>query len=217
MVSRAGKVHLKHTPEQLRSAGVLLDESITKGPLDLLTMFSNRRPVEIEIGPGKGSFLLRRATVRPEVNFLGIEWARKYAWYVADRAYRAGLANVRVLAADAETVFARCLPHARISRIHIYFPDPWPKTRHLRRRLLKPGFLAEVRQVLLVGGWLGIVTDHEGYFRQIQNALATTHGLTVVPFAGPTGSEGSFVGTNFENKYASAGRGFRAIAALRCG
>jgi tRNA (guanine-N7-)-methyltransferase len=214
MTSRAGKVHLKSTPEELRAAGALLDDAVAKTPLDFPTLFGNRHPVELEIGPGKGSFLLRRAAARPEINFLGVEWARQYALYVADRAVRAGLVNVRTLCADAEA-FIRQVPDQSLLRIHIYFPDPWPKRRHLRRRLLKPAFLRQAKRCLRIGGWLGMVTDHEDYARQIRSALSVIEGMAKISFFTPTGGEGAVVGTNFENKYAADGKRFHAFAALR--
>jgi tRNA (guanine-N7-)-methyltransferase len=214
MTSRAGKVHLKCTPDQLRATGILLDDAVAKASLDLPAIFGNNHPVEIEIGPGKGSFLLRRATARPEINFLAVEWARQYALYVADRALRAGLGNVRALCADAEA-FIRQVTDQSLLRMHIYFPDPWPKRKHLRRRLLKPAFLRQARRCLRIGGWLGMVTDHEDYARQIHLALSVIEDMAVIPFFTPTGGEGAVVGTNFENKYAADGKRFHAFAALR--
>ncbi|HET6428550.1 MAG TPA: tRNA (guanosine(46)-N7)-methyltransferase TrmB [Phycisphaerae bacterium] len=214
MRSRSGKVHLKATPEELRRCGILLEDLPPGRPFDPQAPFGNRRPVEIEIGTGKGAFLLRRAQQRPEINFLGIEWVPNYACYVADRARRAGLANVRLLRADAETLFKASLPDRSALRIHIYFPDPWPKRKHWSRRLVKVPFLADVRRVLQWGGQLALVTDHEGYFRQIRMALELTDGLVVQEFISLEPSW--LVGTNFERKYAAAGKRFFATAAMRC-
>ena len=142
MRSRARKVRLKSSPDELLAAGVLLDESVADGPLDLAQVFLNHQPVEVEIGPGKGGFLLSRAGARPELNLLGIEWVRSHAWYVADRARRAGLRNVRVLCADAVEVFSNCLAASSICRVHVYFPDPWPKRRQVARRLIQSTCIA---------------------------------------------------------------------------
>jgi len=184
--------------------------------LDLARLFGNRRPVEVEVGSGKGAFLLARASLRPEVNLLGIEWLEGYAAYAADRAYRASLENVRVLCADAAEVFRSALPAGCVSRVHIYFPDPWPKRRHRRRRLVQVPFLSDVRRVLRPGGWVGIVTDHEEYFEHIRRVLHRCAGLTVVRFGpGPGGSAEWLVGSNFERKYRTAGKRLYAVAALR--
>jgi len=213
MKSRPGKVRLKTAPEQLRAAGVLLEPPAFPQTLDLPALFGNTGPVEVEIGPGKGGFLLARARRRNEVNFLGIEWAPAHAAYVADRVFRAGATNVRVLCADAAEVFARRLAGESIFRLHIYFPDPWPKRRHRSRRLIQLPFLVNARQALRLGGWVGIVTDHRDYFQQIAYLLGQVEGLAEVAFASGGGDE--FVGSNFEKKYAAAGRGFHAIAAIR--
>jgi len=89
MRSRPGrKLRLKSSPEELRAASILLDDAVADGPINLAVIFGNSRPVEIEIGSGKGAFLLHRASSRPEINLLGIEWLAGYAAFAADRAYR---------------------------------------------------------------------------------------------------------------------------------
>ena len=214
MRSRAGRsVHVKTPPEQLRQAGLLLDAAVARRAMDLPGIFGNRRPVEIEIGSGKGAFLLRRAAARPEINLLGIEWVRTYALYAADRAFRAGLGNVRLLCADAEQVIKAALSDQSVWRLHIYFPDPWPKRRQQRRRLIKPDFAAHARRVLRLGGWLGVVTDHADYFEQIRRVVLGTPGMMILPFVSDDPAQG-VVGTNFERKYTGR-RSFHTIAAMR--
>ncbi len=214
MRSRPGKVRVKTDPEVLRSAGLLLEYPPQLRPLRLEAVFGNESPVEVDVGPGKGGFLLGRALACPEINFLGIEWVHAYAAYVADRAYRASLPNVRTVCADAADFFQTSLPDNSVSRVHIYFPDPWPKRRHRRRRLITPAFLCEVRRVLQPAGWLDIITDDADYFEQIQQALSATEGLDETPFEPCSGAEG-LVGSNFEKKYSRAGRAFHTIAATR--
>jgi tRNA (guanine-N7-)-methyltransferase len=198
----------------LQELGFLLDSSLAEKPLDFTAIFGNTLPVELEIGSGKGSFLLRRANQRPEINLLGVEWVQKYACYAADRARRAGLENVKLLCADAAGLFKNALPDRSLWRVHIYFPDPWPKTKHHRRRLIQPEFLRQVRRALKLGGWLGIVTDHADYFRQISSAVSAVRGLARVPFH-PQAQDGELVGTNFERKYSADGKKFYSLAALR--
>ena len=194
---------------------VLLDESAGFAAVDLPAIFGNGRPVEVEIGTGKGTFLLARAAARGELNFLGIESARAYCHYAADRFRRAGLANVRMLRADAAHFFRACLPDASIWRLHVYFPDPWPKRRHRRRRLIQPSFLKDVRRTLRPGGQLIVVTDHQGYFIQIRRVLQAAGGLARIGFPRMTGDPAELVGTNFERKYIARGRAFYWAARMR--
>lgn len=215
MRSRAGKVRLKSTPAELRAAGLLLDGALATRPMDLPRIFGNARPVEVEIGPGKGTFLLRRAAQRGEINFLGIEWVSSYACYVADRARRAGVSNIRLLCADAETVFRSALPDRCLWRVHIYFPDPWPKRRHLRRRLIKPPFVHDLRRVLKLGGWVGVVTDSRDYFWQICRLFSGEPGLAEVPFRTVSLDGDAAVGSNFEVKYTACGRALYSTAVIR--
>lgn len=184
-------------------------------PLDFSTVFGNTRPVELEIGTGKGTFLLARAKARPEVNFVGIEWARAYALYCADRFRRAALANVRMIHGDASHIVKNCLADSSLSRLHVYFPDPWPKRKHHRRRLIQSGFLEEARRVLRLGGLLLLVTDHRDYFRQIQSVLSAAHGFATVPWPEMADDSGEIVGTNFERKYIAQGRVFYKAARIR--
>ena len=194
----------------------MLDESVTQsGPIDFAALFGNDRPVEVEIGCGKGTFLLERAAARPEINFLGIEWARAYALYCADRFRRHGLTNVRMLHTDAAPFFRKCIGDASLWRVHIYFPDPWPKARHNRRRLIQRSFLAQLRRVLRPGGQVLVVTDHAGYFEQIRNVFDRAEGFAIVPFPQMADAAGEVVGTNFERKYIAEGRPFYATAAAK--
>ena len=181
--------------------------------MDLAAIFANARPVEVEVGTGKGGFLLERAEARPEVNFLGIEYAAAYCNYAADRFRRAGLENVRMLVADAAHCFKVCLQPRSLLRVHVYFPDPWPKRRHHRRRLIQPAFVADARRTLILGGELIIVTDHADYFSQIERALAGAEGLAAI--RAPAGGRAELIGTNFQRKYAAQGRTFYAIARMR--
>jgi tRNA (guanine-N7-)-methyltransferase len=197
-------------------AGVLIAPDPARDRLDLAAEFGNDRPVEVEIGTGKGTFLLERAQQRPEVNFLGIEQAKAYGMYAADRFRRHGLDNVRMICADAGAIVRNCLDDASVFRLHIYFPDPWPKRRHHRRRLIQPWFIREARRILAPGGQLLIKTDHQGYFEWMRRVLHDVPGLARTDFPRVVGSEDKgMVGTNFERKYIREGRPFYKLAFLR--
>jgi len=198
--------------------GVLLDDKQAESPwcwTDVFGPSAVARPVEIEVGVGKGTFLLARAEQRPDVDFLGIEYARAYACYAADRVGRAGLKNAKVLCADAEAVFRTAIPDASVFRVHVYFPDPWPKRKHHRRRLLQPAFVRQVWRVLPPGGQLLIVTDHRDYFEHIKRTLGAVDGFVETAFPQLLDTDEHIVGTNFEKKYVEEGRAFYRVALLK--
>jgi tRNA (guanine-N7-)-methyltransferase len=192
-----------------------LDVDKLPKPLNWAEVFGNDYPVEMEIGIGKGTFLTEQAKARPEVNFFGIEWARWFWRYASDRLRRHELLNTRTVRAEAVFFLTEFVPEASISVLHIYFPDPWPKKRHHKRRLIQPQFMPLVKRILVPGGRLQIVTDHQEYFEQIE-AVVRGSGLTVVDYNRPgSAGEGEFVGTNFERKYRREGRPFYAVAAVK--
>jgi tRNA (guanine-N7-)-methyltransferase len=171
-------------------------------------------PLELEIGSGKGTFLVRQAKQYPQVNYWGIEWSMPFWRFSADRCRRHGLENARVLRAEAGAFVREYLPDGCVREVHIYFPDPWPKTRHNKRRLIQAPFLRELYRVLEKPGAIRIVTDHADYFQWIKDHAAQVADLfTSEPLeerpagAGP----GEIVGTNFERKYQREGRPFYAM------
>jgi tRNA (guanine-N7-)-methyltransferase len=176
-----------------------------RGPFDFAALFGNRNPVEIEVGSGKGRFLIDQATARPEVNFLGIEWSVKYLRVAAERAARRGLRNVRLYRADARHVIADLVPDASIVRLHVYCPDPWPKKRHHKRRFFGPAILVPIARVLAPGGRLHVSTDVADYFAEILAALGSQEALrpAVDPLLGVPATAGR---TSYEIKYVAAGR-----------
>ncbi len=132
------------------------------GRLDPRRWFADPgRRFEIEIGCGKGTFILETAKANPATNFLGIEWAREFYLYAADRVRRAHLANVRMLRTDAAEFLRWRCQGGIASVIHLYFSDPWPKRKHHKNRVVQHRFLAEAWRVLAPGGELRVVTDHD--------------------------------------------------------
>ncbi len=192
-----------------------LDVDTLARPIDWAALYGNANPVELEIGMGKGTFLLEQAKARPEVNFFGIEWARWFWRYSSDRMRRANCANAHTVRAEAGFFLSEFVPPASLSVVHIYFPDPWPKARHHKRRLIQPSFMPQLSRVLTSGGRLQIVTDHQGYWEENIEPAVRGSDLTVVDYNRPgSAADGEFVGTNFERKYRREGRPFYAIAAI---
>jgi tRNA (guanine-N7-)-methyltransferase len=184
-------------------------------PIDWRELFGNNHPVELEIGMGKGTFLTEQAKARPDVNFFGIEWARWYWRYASDRLRRNHCTNARTVRAEAGYFLSEFVADASLSVLHVYFPDPWPKKRHHKRRLVQEPFMRQVERVLAAGGRVQIVTDHQEYFEQIETVVKASK-LTVIDYNRPgSASEGEFVGTNFERKYRREGRPFYAIAVVK--
>ena len=178
----------------------LLEAPTESGLIDPTMLFGNDHPLEIEIGCGKGLFLLNSALAFPQINFLGIELDRKYQLFAATRMAKRKLANVRLASADARTFLSARLPSACCRVVHIYFPDPWWKTRHRKRRLFTPGFVRACESILLLGGRLSIATDVEEYFLSIVKLISAETGLARVETPSIVGSEGEAFSTNFERK-----------------
>jgi tRNA (guanine-N7-)-methyltransferase len=132
--------------------------------LDLAELFGNRRRVVLEIGSGKGRFLISEATERQDVNFIGIEKSLHYHRVICDRVKKRGLTNVRLINHDAFLVLRDMLAAESIDEIHIYFPDPWPRKREQKRRIIRAEVLAEIKRVLVPGGSGIYVTDHRDYY-----------------------------------------------------
>ncbi len=184
--------------------------------LDFGRIFGREAPVEMEIGTGKGGFLLNRARAHPDRDFLGIEWANKIFRYAADRMARWGVTNVRLMRADAAHLVAHQIPAGSLSMLHIYHPDPWPKKRHHKRRLIQPPFVAAATRALVPGGRLAVQTDHPEYFEQIQGVLRAEPRLREVDFDIPeAGVIDGRIMTNYEIKYLREGRAIYQIAMQR--
>jgi len=161
--------------------------------------------VELEIGAGKGTFLVEYAKLRPDIDIVGIEIEARYAKQAGDRVARAKLENAACLRGDAFFFLRDYVPSDSVSGFHMYHPDPWPKDRHRRRRLLKPEFLAEIFRAARPGNetlfhWS---TDFQEYDERAQEMFVETPFLEVVQRdAPPTWG----VMTNFEKKYRREGR-----------
>jgi len=194
--------------------------SFDAGPVDPRLWFPHpERPLEVEIGSGKGTFLLQEGQARPGVNLLGIEWAKEFWRYAADRLRRHGLPNVRLLHDDAAQFLRFRVPDGILSAIHLYFSDPWPKSRHHKRRVIQDESLRDFHRLLLPGAPLHLVTDHDELWAWYEEHESRHRDLFErQPFSPPASAgEREVVGSNFERKYQREGRPFRAMTLVRVG
>lgn len=174
--------------------------------IDPETLFERAAPLEIEIGAGRGDFILERAEAAPERNFLAVELAATIAQLMAVRAGRRGLTNLKIARMDARPLVNLMLPAASVDAFHIYFPDPWPKERQLKHRLFTAGFAASLRSKLKAQAPLFVATDVAGYASEIFAMLAGC-GFARTELAVP-GAER----TGFAQRFRAAGKPIHAGA-----
>jgi tRNA (guanine-N7-)-methyltransferase len=185
----------------------LLSVTAPPAPLDGRTVFGNDQPVEVEVGSGKGLFLLTAARACPRVNFLGIEIVRKYVLFSATRVAKRALPNVRLVQADARLFLRDVVPASSLQAIHVYFPDPWWKTRHRKRRVFTPAFAVQCARTLRPGGKLHVVTDVADYFQVMTELVAQQKELRPLPPPDAKIPEHDLdYLTNFERKFRKEGR-----------
>jgi tRNA (guanine-N7-)-methyltransferase len=129
-------------------------------------------PLEVEVGSGKGLFMASASRAYPEHNFLGVEIAGKYARFAAAKLARQQATNAVMLHGDARRVVCEWLPTAACVAVHVYFPDPWWKKRHHKRRIMNEQFVPHIERILVPGGWLHFWTDVQEYFEMAVETLA---------------------------------------------
>ena len=172
-------------------------------PLQWPELFGRTAPVDVEIGSGKGKFLLELAVLRPDRDILAVERAGKYHRLCCERAARRGIGNVRLLRTTAEDLLYRLLEPGSVENFYILFPDPWPKKRHHKRRLIKPEVVVALHRALIPGGRLLIKTDLEGYSEVIAEVLTGATGFDTLD---PDEAYAGLPVTGFEQKYRVEGR-----------
>ncbi len=181
-VLRSGRI----TPAQQRALSELWPRfgiEFYAQQLDLAAVFGRSAPVILEIGFGNGEYLLRRARREPERNFLGVEVHRPGVGRLLLEAAHAGIDNLRIIAHDAVEVLEQQIPAGGLEEVLLLFPDPWPKKRHHKRRLVQPPFIALVASRLRAGGGLQIATDWQPYAEQMYTDLMACRELAPRPDA----------------------------------
>lgn len=143
--------------------------------IDFAAVFGRTAPVVVEIGFGNGETFVELAAANPDCDYLGIEVHEPGVGHCLLKVEEAGIDNVRIVAHDAIEVLGKQVPPASVSRLNLYFPDPWPKKRHHKRRIVQDGFVKLVADRLVVGGTLNIATDWADYAEHIDEVLARSN------------------------------------------
>lgn len=175
-------------------------ESIVE-PLNLAGLFPAAQPLEVELGSGDGSFLRDYAALHPERNFLGIERLLGRLRKLDRKGRRAGLKNLRVIRIESSYLLEYLLPPVQVDALHIYFPDPWPKRKHARHRLIGERFPSLATRVLKPGGVVYLRTDDVPYSEQMLSVFAGAKEFA--PIATP--SELGAILTDFEREFNARG------------
>ncbi|SDT08767.1 tRNA (guanine-N(7)-)-methyltransferase [Halopseudomonas litoralis] len=150
--------------------------SLADGALDLDAVFGRQAPRTLEIGFGMGHSLLEMAQAAPEQDFIGIEVHRPGVGALLNGVLNAGVQNVRVYDCDAIEVLNQAVPDGSLDRLLLFFPDPWHKKKHNKRRIVQPAFAELVRRKLKVGGVLHMATDWEHYAEQMLEVMSVAPG-----------------------------------------
>lgn len=170
-------------------------------PLDLSRIFLSAEPLEVELGSGDGSFLVKYASSHPEHNFLGIERLLGRLNKIDRKIRRVGLTNVCVLRIESGYFLRYLLPAKAAAALHVYFPDPWPKRRHRHHRLVNEQFPSLAHTVLEAHGRIYLRTDDLDYFEQMQRVFSSSPLFKAVP----TAAELEATPTDFERDFQAKG------------
>lgn len=182
--------------------------------LEASEITNGERPLEVDLGCGDGTFLIDLAQHHPERDFIGVERLLGRCKKVAKRIKRAGLDNAKILRLDSKYVVEWLLPEASIFRIHLLCPDPWPKAKHHRRRLVQIAWLKAVKAALAPGGEFLFMTDHEEYFAWGEEQIRESGLFEVLPW-----KEDSFFypKTDFQIQWEAEGKSMYRIRCLKEG
>jgi tRNA (guanine-N7-)-methyltransferase len=180
--------------------------------IDLGRLFPADQPLEVELGSGDGSFLIQYAVQHPERNFIGVERLLGRLRKLDRKGRQAGLANVRGLRIESSYFLQYLLPAHSVEALHVYFPDPWPKRKHRRHRLINASFVLLAHKVLTTGGLVFLRTDDADYFRQMRQVFETGEGFT----PSETPPELARLPTDFEREFNARGVATLSAAYRAC-
>jgi tRNA (guanine-N7-)-methyltransferase len=177
-------------------------------PLPLDAMFAQRHPLEVELGSGDGSFLAQWAAAHPEHNFIGVERLLGRLRKLDRKGLKLGLGNLRVMRIEASYLVQYLLPPGSVAALHVYFPDPWPKRKHHKNRLVNEAFVRAAARVLAPGGRVWLRTDDADYHAQMLRVFDAAKEFEPIE----TPAELAAVVTDFEREFNA-----RDVATRRAG
>ncbi|MDA0322393.1 MAG: tRNA (guanosine(46)-N7)-methyltransferase TrmB [Verrucomicrobia bacterium] len=181
-------------------------------PLPMHELFDAPRPLVLDVGCGKGRFLAMRASRDPDRNYLGIERQLVRVRKVARKIQRLELHNARVIRVEASYAVEFMIPPHCVSELFVFFPDPWPKARHHKRRTFRPEFLNTLDRILLPGGSLHVATDHEEYFQVVRDLFEEDDRFEPCTIVAPADDER----TEFELIFSAKGDPVHRCSYARC-
>jgi len=186
------------------------------GCIDFKALFGRDATVHIEIGCGRGAFLLNQALNYPQTNFFGIEWASRFYRLAVDRMGRWNVSNVKIIRTEAAFLLEKHIADQTVDCFHVYFPDPSQKRKHQRRRFFNESNLSQMLRCLKPNGTIQAATDDADYFEQMKNLIEARPDLYIIPFQPAAGAkDGEIIGSNFERKYLNENRHVLTIAAKK--
>jgi tRNA (guanine-N7-)-methyltransferase len=173
-------------------------------PINPEAIFGNANPLFVEIGIGNGEFIAHHAGNEPQQNWVGFEVFHKIFHKAVARCHKVSHGNIRLMQFDAE-LFVRLLPDKSVSGFYVNFPDPWPKSKHTKRRLLKTWFMELMSQKLRDDGLITVATDHDDYAREITENFAAAQSLESALAAPFVNEIGDYYQTKYYRKFAAQG------------
>jgi len=175
-------------------------------PLDWERLFPRRQPVQLEVGAGKGRFLIRAAQREPAVNWVGLERRWSTLSLAVERIARSGLDNALYVRCDAMEVLRRLVAPGSVAAVHVYYPDPWWKDRHRKRRVFNAAFVADVARAVVPAGELRVATDVAEYFEEILVTVGASGLYEPLELSPEAWGDETEPLTSFEAKYVARGR-----------